>query len=939
MIRIALAFDAAEAAALAPAFAGLSAAPYLARLAAKDPARAERLAAEGPAGLVAEALAAARGAGALAPPEAMSALRRAKETTHFAVAFADLAGLWPLEQVTGALSAFADAALRAALDLAAAEAAARGDIAPPQPGDPAGPVPGLIVLAMGKHGACELNYSSDVDFTVFFDRARMPVGPNREAQPVALRLVRTICHALETSTADGYVFRTDLRLRPDPGSTAPAVSLAAAEHYYQTLGQNWERAAFIKARACAGDVPAGEAFLATLASFIWRKHLDYAAIADIRSIKRQIAAHKAGGADLDDPVCDVKVGRGGIRDIELFAQTQQLILGGRRPGLRARTTLGALDALVEACALAPEDREALGAAYVFLRGVEHRVQMLADEQTHRVPADPALRLRVARLCGFVSEAEFAEALAGVRKRVVAIDQTLFPLQESLADPLGSLSFTGVEDDPDTLETLSKLGFVEPASVSGAIRGWHHGRIRAMRSERARELLTALTPKLLRALAGTGEPDVTFQRFAAFFEALPAGVQMLSLFQAQPHLMDDLAAIFALAAAPSRTLARQASAIEAMLEERFGAPLEQDPPGARADAFLSAVRGATSFEARLNVMRRLAREESFRIDAQLLLGKASAAEAGVAHSDLAEACVQAAAFAAEAEVCKGQPAPGAAVVLGLGKFGGRELAEGSDLDLMVVYEPSGDGAPEAFARLTQRLITALSAPTEEGGLYQVDMQLRPSGSKGPVAVRASSFERYYREEAWTWELMALTRARAVAGPAALGRQVEAIARAALSAPREPGKLIADVADMRARLDRDRPGQGLWDLKLAPGGLVDLEFIAQGLCLAGAARGADVIRANTGEALAALAGAGLLGAEDHTLLGDAFRLYSALQHLLRISVAGPFRPEAASMALKARLAAVAGVADFAGLEPLLSDRKASVRAVFRRLIGDGTAPLLR
>jgi [glutamine synthetase] adenylyltransferase / [glutamine synthetase]-adenylyl-L-tyrosine phosphorylase len=908
-------------------------APYLKRLidrrpdllVAPDVQWAERL--------TRDALDAATAAAAAPPPldEGMRTLRRAKDALHLATAFADLARVWPLHRITGALTDFADAALRAALSMGARERGERGQLTLAGGDGDAGPVPGFALIAMGKMGAGELNYSSDIDFSVFFDPELFPALEPRVA---AVRLVAPIARVMEEITPDGYLFRTDLRLRPDPGSTPVAVSVAAAEHYYQNLGQNWERAAFIKARAVAGDLACGRAFLASLEPFIWRKHLDFAAVEDVHSIKRQIlSAHKS--AELGVPVFDVKLGRGGIRDIELFAQTQQLILGGRNRKLRAPGTLAALDALVDARALAASARDTMAKAYEFFRDVEHRIQMLEDAQTHQLPPDAETRARIAALAGFDSLGAFDAAVIEHRRAVSDIDHQLFGRGGSLADPLGSLIFTGVEDHPDTLSTIEKLGYAKPAAVSQTIRGWHHGRIRAMRSERARELLTRLTPRLLRAFSGAGDPDQAFARFASFFAGLNAGVLVLSLLDARPALLDLLARLLTLAPRLADELARRPALLDALIEPRFATPVSKDPPGARRAELLALLGDEATFEAKLNCARRFHREEAFRIGVQLLEGVISTAEAGVAHAELAEACVAAMADAALGEVQRSfGPAPGRFTVLALGKFGGRELAEGADLDLMLVYDAAEAAAASAgdyYAKLTQRLISALSAPTEEGALYDIDTKLRPSGSKGPVAVRLSSFERYYAEEAWTWELQALTRLRAVAGDDALGARVEEIARATLMRPRDRAKTLADVADMRVLMDRERRSKGVWDLKLAPGGFVDIEFIAQALQLTAGALAPKALSTNTGEALAKLGASGLLAADVAARLGDAWRLWSDLTQVLRVAIAGEFNPETAPPPLLARLSRLARQDDFGALQAQMRMVQQAVRNDFAQIVG--------
>ena len=884
-----------------------------------------------PERLIASAVAAATSVAANPPPmeEAMTILRRAKDAAHLACALADLAQTWPLARVTGALTDFADAALNAAVALAAQEMKSRGVFEPAPYDAPTGPIRGLAIIAMGKMGAHELNYSSDIDVSIFYDIAGLEGIQAREPRVAAVKLVAPLVRALQEITADGYVFRTDLRLRPDPGSTPVAVSLAAAAHYYQSLGQNWERAAFIKARAAGGDIACGQDFLAELQPFIWRRHLDFAAVADVKSIKRQIlSAHKS--AELGDAVFDLKLGRGGIRDIELFAQTQQLILGGRDKTLRAQGTLAALDALASVGAVDAGDRDALHRAYEFFRHVEHRIQMLEDAQTHRVPSDVDARERLAALCGYESRELFERALIEQRSVVADIDHKLFGEDtKSLADPLGSLIFTGVEDHPDTLATVERLGFKNPAFVSQTIRGWHHGRIRAMRAERARELLTDLTPRLLRAFASAGDPDQAFARFNVFFSSLSAGVQVLALLDARPSLLDLLARLFALAPRLATALAQRPALMDVMIEPHFAQPLANDAPGARGADLLARVRDVDGFEAKLNVARRFQREEAFRIAVQVLEGVASAENAGAAHADLAEACVvvMAEAALAEAERTQGN-APGAYAVLALGKFGGRELTESSDLDIMVVFdEPE---RTEFYAKFTQRLISALSAPTEEGILYEVDFQLRPSGSKGPVAVRFAAFEHYYEQEAWTWELLALTRVRPVAGDAELGARTTRTAHHALARTRDDAKLRADVADMRLRMERERPGKSVWDLKLAPGGLVDIEFAAQTLQLLHGAAHPEILSPNTGEALQRAAAAKLIAPEQAARLVEAWTLWSDLQQTLRVCVEGQFEPEAASSGLQARLAAAGGAADFAALEQKIATLQHGVRAIYQSIV---------
>ncbi|MGE5501063.1 MAG: glutamine-synthetase adenylyltransferase, partial [Ignavibacteriales bacterium] len=459
-------FDLSAWEALAPVF---GASPYLAGLARRRPQGLRRTLEGDPdarlEGILAEAL--AQGAQA-DREEARRVLRELKADLHLLTALCDLGGVWDLDRVTGALSRFADAALRASLMQAARAEVERGRLTHVGDGE-AGPVPGLFCLAMGKHGAFELNYSSDIDFTVFYEPDALPLAEGAEAPAVAVRITQLVAGMLQDRTADGYVFRVDLRLRPDPSSTQPAVPVPEAFEYYESVGQNWERAAFIKARSAAGDVPRGEAFLAELQPFIWRKHLDFAAIADIHSIKRQIHVHKVDER-LEAKGADLKLGRGGIREIEFYVQTQQLILGGRQPQLRSPRTIDALKALNEAGHVDDETAAYLDSAYADLRALEHRVQMIGDEQTHRLPDNDGERKRVAALWGYDNLRSFDATVGKLLKGVNLRYGELFKGEEPLSSRFGSLIFTGVDDDPETLRTLARMGFSTPERISQTIRG-------------------------------------------------------------------------------------------------------------------------------------------------------------------------------------------------------------------------------------------------------------------------------------------------------------------------------------------------------------------------------------------------------------------------------------------------------------------------------------
>jgi glutamate-ammonia-ligase adenylyltransferase len=900
--------------ALAPIF---SASPYLAGLAGRSPDRLAALLSAAPDRQLGDLLAAA---GALSDKPDVERvridLRRLKLKLHLLTALADLGGVWGLDQVTGALSAFADLAVRAALSAVARTECARGELLKPD-ADAAGPIPGLFCLALGKHGAYELNYSSDIDISVFYDPDRLPCAPGVDPHVLAVRLTQGFAAMMQARTAEGYVFRTDLRLRPDPSSTPIAMPVEAALLYYESAGQNWERAAMIKARACAGDLATAQSFLDDLQPFIWRRNLDFAAIADIHAIKRQIHVHKVDER-LSAPGHNLKLGAGGIREIEFFAQTQQLILGGRNPSLRAPRTVDALSALAAAGPVPDATAIELIDAYRDLRRLEHRVQMIADEQAHTLPERDQARWPIAALAGFYDLAGFDAHVAALLTAVNRRYGELFAEDEPLSSDFGSLVFTGVDDDPETLNTLDKMGFSNPTQVSQTIRSWHHGRIGPTRTERGRELFTRLAPRLLEAACASGAPDLAFNRFCDFFASLPSGVQTQSLFLAQPKLFELVVEVMAYAPQLASTLARQPGALDAMLDPRFFSPID----AAAADSLSPSISGAASFEAAMGAARRVHREQAFRIGLQVMSGVADADRAGKAFAALADGCIRALAPWALAETERlGGAFAGHVAVVALGKTGSREMTATSDLDLMTLYVSEtpdaasalkGWGAETFYARFTQRLITALSAPTADGGLYTVDLQLRPSGRSGPVAVSLSAFEHYHSAEAETWEAMALTRARVVwASHQGFAKAAsEAIAHA-LRRPRDPAQTLQDVRDMRDLMRRERPPAHSWDLKLAPGGLVDIEFAAQALQLVHAASGGP-LRARTRDALAALSAAGL--GERHALedLARAWRLQQDLSQVLKIALGDQGDPRSEPERLKALLARAGHATDFEALE---------------------------
>ena len=909
--------------ALAPVFA---ASPYLFGLARRWPHQLRAVLEDHPDVRLADILArTAALAGGV--DEARVPLRRLKGELHLLTALCDLGGVWDLDAVTGALSGFADASAQAALRAVAHDQRERGKLLSAAD-DPYGPIPGLFGLAMGKHGAFELNYSSDIDISLFWEPEALEsaLAEGVEPQRFADRAAYAFASLMQERTGDGYVFRVDLRLRPDPSSTPPVVATPFALTYYEGVGQNWERAAFIKARAMLGDVAAGNGFLQALTPFIWRRSLDYPAILDIQSIKRQIHVHKTGDG-LEAAGANLKLGRGGIREIEFFAQTQQLILGGRDRALRSPRTVEALAMLRDAGHLDADACTELIAAYERLRGLEHRVQMLDDEQTHILPQDPARRAAVAAMEG---EGDLAAFDGSVEALLIGVNRRygqLFEGEEALSSPYGSLVFTGVENDPETLATLAQMGFAEPAGVADTIRSWHHGRIPATRSARGRELFTRLAPRLLTALADTGAADAAFRRFAVFFAGLSAGVQVQALFLAQPKLFEQVLGVMAFAPRLARTLGRYPAALDSMMDARFRRFIDEE--SGLAEQLRADVAAAPDFESALDVARRVHREQMFRIGIQTLTGRADPEAAGRAYTALADAVITALAPAAmaEAERQGGRLSGGAVAIVALGKAGSREMTASSDLDLMTVYDAPAEAVSDGkgwaagvfYSRFTQRLIAALSAHTAEGGLYEVDMRLRPGAAKGPVSLRLSAVEDYYSGEADTWEFMALTRARVVwADDAAFAARVGAAVEAILRKPRAGVDVASDARRMRDLMARERPAHGDWDLKLVHGGQVDAEFVAQTRQLIAAPDGGR-LTVSTLEALS-----------DEPDLAGAWRLQQALNQILSAAFDEKPDPDAEPEGFRKRLAEAAGEADYGSLKARLHEARSAARAAFERAL---------
>jgi glutamate-ammonia-ligase adenylyltransferase len=908
--------------------------PYLAELALREAKTLCAILAQGPdavCDLALGRLAAAR------PADGRSGIaaemRLAKRQVALATAVADIGGAWSLDQVTGALSDLAECALRLATAHLLGVAHERGELRLPHPASP-DRGSGFTVLGMGKLGARELNFSSDVDLILIYDSGAHPYTRDDNGATFA-RLARDLVSLMQGRDANGYVFRTDLRLRPDPASTPLALPLDSALAYYESTAHTWERASMIKARPVAGDLALGRRFLEAIRPFVWRRHLDFAAIADIRAIKLRIDAHKGteigtlGTAVQRLLGHDLKLGEGGIREIEFCAQTLQLVWGGRNPALRSPATLPALAAEAKAGHLSAAMAQQLAATYRLLRQMEHRLQMVGDRQTHVLPDTEAGFADFAAFLGVADAEDFARSLLGHLGHVHDAFSGVLEMPVTAPDITYAAQVSAVPEQAP----------VQPGQAAPVWEGWLEGKPRALRTLRARGLLRDLLPSIAAVVQSQPDPASVWLRLDEFIHRLPSGVQIFSMLSHNPALLERLGAVLGAAPSLADHLANVPSALEGLL-----GPQDIDPDPAASLA--SQLRDTAAVDEALLVASRFVRGEEFRLAVAELDGRIDQDAAGYARTGLAEAAISALLPRVLADHARryGTLRGGGMVVVALGKAGSHEMMAGSDLDLMLVYEAPEDGrdssgrvplAPsQYFARAAQAVVSALTVPTRDGKLYDVDMRLRPSGGKGPVAVSLPAFERYHRESAWTWERLALTRARVVAGPRRLAARVQAAIRQAMLAG-DPATVLADTAAMRRRLLAELPPQGAWDVKLRRGGLLEVEFIAQSLQLAHARRTRKPLEPVTRLALARLASAGVIGAHDAAALIAADAVWRATQGLFRIAL-GRAIPAEVPATLQARLLrrldGILGSDSDRVLAERLDEVAATVTDGFRRLVGD-------
>ncbi|MGH8042860.1 MAG: bifunctional [glutamate--ammonia ligase]-adenylyl-L-tyrosine phosphorylase/[glutamate--ammonia-ligase] adenylyltransferase [Rudaea sp.] len=799
---------------------------------------------------------------------AMAALRRFRRAEALRLIWRDVNGLDTVEETLAGSSALAEACLHAALGFGERILLHRHGT----PRNAAGRAQRLVVIAMGKLGGGELNFSSDIDLVLAFPENGTSDGERPLANEVYFaRLGQLLVKLLAEITGEGFAYRVDLRLRPYGNAGRVALPFAAMEQYYQREGRDWERYAWIKARPVAGDIVAGKHLLEALRPFVYRKYLDYTAFAGLREMKGLIDAEVAR----KDLVANLKLGPGGIREIEFVVQLLQMIRGGREPALRETGLLPALTACERIGALPAASARRLREAYRFLRRVENRVQMLRDEQTHDLPEEALVRARLAATLDFADDAALAAELAHVRTTVAEefgerLGAERAAPQAHRAEAAAAYWQRLLRGKAQAVE-LTELGFVDTESLHAQLTALCTGAAARALSARASARRDRLLPHLLQSAAATAAPDACLQRLVRLLHAVLRRSAYLALLEERPAARTRLADVFA----DSALLAERVIEHPLLLDDLLGAQSASAlPDRAHVDAEIGRRLvhvDAGDAEATIEILQEEKHSAGFRIGLACRDGL-DAVVAARALSGVAESVAARTLALAEADIARTHGAlPGSVALIGYGSLGGAELGFSSDLDLVFVYDSAlaqtdSDGVRPLegarwFARVAQRVVHWLTTTTQAGKLYDVDVRLRPDGGKGLLVVGLDAFAEYQRERAWIWETQALVRARPIAGDAGVCAGFLQQRAHWLAQPRDAQRVRSQVSDMRARwrAERDRSTATLLDLKQGAGALLDIEFILQTLVLLHAHRHARLFDSgNSADLITLCAETGVLDA---------------------------------------------------------------------------------
>ena len=821
--------------------------------------------------------------------EVAAALRRVRQEEIVRLGWRDLAGLAPLSEVLETLSTLADSAIGVALTCAYAELRERF-------GEPIGESSGkpvqLSVLGLGKLGGRELNMSSDVDL-VFAYRENGATNGTRviSNHEFFIKLGQALIDVLQTPTHEGIVFRVDMRLRPNGDSGPLALSFDAMDHYFLTHGRDWERYALIKARPVAGDLAAGHDLLANLRPFVYRKYLDFGAFESIRTMKRLIERE----LNKKSLTGNVKLGRGGIREIEFIVQSHQLIYGGRNSALRTSSLYNALAALEDSGILTGHDCATMRRHYDFLRVLEHRLQIMDDAQTHTVPIEPLARTRIALAMGYPETNAFDAAVASVNDTVHRLFLGVFQQERGPTtrenDPLADIWEDTLAPE-DQLTQLKALGFGDAQQVQTLLAGIRHSRFYQAFSREGRERLDTLMPVILKTCAKTDDPDTAISRVLFVIESIGRRSAYLALLSENPLALSQLTRLVSASSEISHWIASHPVILDELID-----PIAAYQPQTNKDIEEELRRKFGSpdkddLETSMETLREYRQAYSLRVAAADVAGLIDIDGVAASLSALAQALLCQALTLAERTLQTAEP-PQTDTELGIvayGKLGSRELGYHSDLDIVFLYEqPESEDTPAAgarrhyFGRLVQRLVHILTTHTPAGEMYSIDTRLRPSGNAGAVVTPIKAYHDYLSSSAWTFEHQALVRARLVTGSENLKKRFENIRRNILCQPRESTDLKKALRDMRRRMQQhhSRTSKPGFDLKHGPGGLIDIEFLCQYLVLRFAQQNPALTQYRSNlEIISELETSGRIPSEVAETLSRTLRLYLAKDNELKL-----------------------------------------------------------
>ncbi|MCY4428302.1 MAG: bifunctional [glutamine synthetase] adenylyltransferase/[glutamine synthetase]-adenylyl-L-tyrosine phosphorylase [Halieaceae bacterium] len=799
---------------------------------------------------------------------------------------------------------------------------------------------GYFVLAMGKHGSCELNYSSDIDLIVLYDPRRIQYTGNRSLADCFLRVTQDLVNILQSRTGDGYVFRTDLRLRPDASSTPVAITVDFALDYYQRLGRTWERAAMIKARPVAGDLDAGQEFLGRLAPFVWDQAIDFSSVEDIRSMSQQIHDFHGHGA-IHAAGHNVKLGRGGIREIEFFVNMHQLAFGGRSRNLRGAGVLAMLDLLVQEYRLMPGEAADLRNAYLLLRRIEHRLQMVNDEQTQTLPSSEDGLEHLARFMGMSSREQLQRQVEDAVQRVHALYKARFNVPESERDITVAV-LEGPEGSPDALPMLKAVGFSQPQRVLDTVRTWAEGRHASLSSERARTIIREILHEILASLGKTPYPDRSLARMDGFFKALPSDLSFLTMLRANTWLLNLVAVVMGSAPRIADTLGSNPEIMQAVLEPSFFLPIP-DADELQADLEVRMSECDGDAEKLVATVAAWTGERQFQLAVQTLQNLVTVEEASAALSRVAELTIATLlnSSIAEWQAAHGN-APGTGIaVLARGQLGAGELNFGSALELVFLtdlserqampVEPDTTEEETFHCAVARRLLAALQWSGSGGALYQVELLPPHSSESAPLVITLEDFLERHVVAPQTERLLSLTRSRALCGNPALVKALTAEIQKTLTLPRDPELLRGAIARLAMPDTAQGRTRDTFAFAQVRGGLKDLELIADYLQLLHGHEFPEILAGTTGASLEALARCKLISEDEAQLLLSALHMQRSLLALLNLAWGENKPVSEAPQPLRDKLADALEYKSFEKMETGLRKIQSRVYAVFQRHIG--------